>query len=71
MKVTIICTGFSSATVNLQPWRHVFEIAKGMTLKGWKITVISNVEKELPDFRNNRRYRYPSFEPYYVASDLQ
>jgi phosphatidyl-myo-inositol dimannoside synthase len=40
--------GFSSATVNLQPWRHVFEIAKGMTLRGWKITVISNVEKELP-----------------------
>jgi glycosyltransferase involved in cell wall biosynthesis len=50
LKVTIICLGFSSASVNLQPWRHVFEIAKGMTLKGWKITVISNVEKELPTF---------------------
>jgi phosphatidylinositol alpha-1,6-mannosyltransferase len=50
LKVTVICIGFSSATVNLQPWRHVFEIAKGMALKGWKITVLSNVEKELPTF---------------------
>jgi glycosyltransferase involved in cell wall biosynthesis len=42
MNVTVVCEGFERATLRLQPWRRLYELAKRLVGKGWGVTVISD-----------------------------
>lgn len=45
LKVTIICEGFSSQSIRLQPWRHIYEISKLMIAKNVKVIILSDKVK--------------------------
>lgn len=48
MKVSIICFGFRASNIRLQPWRYIYEISKGMALKGFDVEIVTDGYPGLP-----------------------
>lgn len=42
MKVAIICFNFKESSLRKQPWRYVYEIAKGLKPRGHEVFIITN-----------------------------
>ncbi len=42
MRVTLVCQGFDSTTLKLQPWRRVYEISKRLSSKGVEVTILTD-----------------------------
>jgi phosphatidyl-myo-inositol dimannoside synthase len=42
LNITIICQGFRETSLNLQPWRRIYEISKRMKTKGYSITILTD-----------------------------
>lgn len=45
MKVAVICFGFKESNLRKQPWRYVYEIARGLKARGHNVFVITNSPK--------------------------
>ena len=50
VRIIIICAGFVAETVNLQPWRHIFEIAKGIKSEENDVQILTNTTGHSPNF---------------------
>lgn len=42
MRVLLVCEGFNNSSINVQPWKHVFEIGKGLQRKGHQAFVLTD-----------------------------
>ena len=42
MNVTLVCQGFECSSLNLQPWRRVYEISKRISSQGFSVTIITD-----------------------------
>jgi glycosyltransferase involved in cell wall biosynthesis len=42
MKILIICEGLNKETIHVQPWKHVFEIAKGLKRKNYDAYILTD-----------------------------
>ena len=48
MKVLFVCEGFNRYSINAQPWKHVFELAKRMQTKGDEVYVLTDTDADFP-----------------------
>jgi len=48
VKVAVMCFGFKKSNLRKQPWRYIYEIAKGLDKHGHKVFVITDENEELP-----------------------
>lgn len=46
MKVAIICFDFKESNLRKQPWRYVYEIAKGLKSNGHEVFIVTNSNNE-------------------------
>jgi histidinol phosphatase-like PHP family hydrolase len=42
MNVTLVCQGFNSGSLRLQPWRRVHEISKRVVKQGTSVTILTD-----------------------------
>jgi glycosyltransferase involved in cell wall biosynthesis len=42
LRITLVCQGFDSTTLKLQPWRRVYEISKRIASKGISVTILTD-----------------------------
>jgi len=47
MKVAIICFDFKESNLRKQPWRYIYEIAKGLQRQGHEVFVITDAEENI------------------------
>ncbi len=50
MKVLFVCEGFNRYSIRVQPWKHVFELARRMQNRGDEICVLTDIDA---NFRKN------------------
>lgn len=46
MKVCIVCYGFREHNIRLQPWRYISEIASGLLIRNFDVTIITDGSSE-------------------------
>ena len=51
MKVAIICFDFKESNLRKQPWRYIYEIAKGLQVKGHEVFVITDVRNDTKELK--------------------
>jgi len=44
MRILFVCEGFNKYSINAQPWKHVFEVARRLQNKGHDICVLTDVD---------------------------
>ena len=42
MKILLVCEGLNKQTIHVQPWKHVFEIAKGLKRKNHDVCILTD-----------------------------
>ena len=42
MRILFVCEGFNKCSVNVQPWKHVFEVARRFQNKGHEVCVLTD-----------------------------
>jgi glycosyltransferase involved in cell wall biosynthesis len=42
MKILLVCEGLNKQTIRVQPWKHVFEIAKGLKRKNHDVCILTD-----------------------------
>jgi glycosyltransferase involved in cell wall biosynthesis len=48
MRILFVCEGFSRHSINAQPWKHVFEVARRMQTKGDEVCVLTDLNAYFP-----------------------
>ena len=48
MKILFVCEGFNRYSINAQPWKHVFEVAKRMQTKDDEVRVLTDADGHFP-----------------------
>lgn len=45
MRILFVCEGFNKYSINAQPWKHVFEVARRLQNKGHNVCVLTDVNR--------------------------